>query len=284
MPDGGLTERQRELLDGWLPGAQVVRDHSWGLIGTTVLELVHRSGRYIVKAAKAGDVDGRHLDRELRAHRAWLEPWTSQGRAPLLAHADDDAQLLVTHHLPGELLLGHPDEYEPELHRQAGQLLAALHDQYRVEDPDFEARARSKILRAMADRPHRIEPDVEARLRAEVQAWPTPVATLVPTHGDWQPRNWLVHDGRLGVIDFGRVELRPAETDLVRLAAQQFRTAPALWDAFLDGYGSDPRQAEGWRRRRTYEAIATATWARLVGNEPFEQQGHRMIADVLAEG
>ena len=34
-----LTERQRALLQDWLPGASVVADHSWGLVGTVVLEL-----------------------------------------------------------------------------------------------------------------------------------------------------------------------------------------------------------------------------------------------------
>jgi tRNA A-37 threonylcarbamoyl transferase component Bud32 len=272
--------RQRELLDEWLPGAETVRDHSWGLLGTTVLELRHERGRYILKAGDDGD---HHIARELRAHRAWLEPWTSQGRAPTLVHADDDAKLLLTRYLPGDLLLGHPDELSPALHRQAGELLAALHGQHRVEDAGFESRAKAKIRQAL-DRPHRIAPETEERLRAEVDGWSTPVVTLVPTHGDWQPRNWLVHRGRLAVIDFGRAELRPADTDLVRLAVQQFRSAPALWNAFLDGYGPDPREPGMWRRRRMYEAIATATWAHLVGDEPFERLGHRMIADVLAEG
>lgn len=280
MPGGELTVRQRELLDGWMPGAETVRDHSWGLVGTTVLELRHDGGHYI---AKAGDDEDRHIARELHAHRSWLQPWTSRGRAPSLVHADDDAKLLVTRYLPGELMLGHPDEFAPGPYRQAGELLAELHGRHRAEDAEFEARAQAKILKAL-DRPHRIAPEIEARLRAEVEAWPTPVVTVVPTHGDWHPRNWLLDGGEVKVIDFGRAELRPAQTDLVRLAAQQFRTAPTLWTAFLDGYGRDPREPAAWRRRRMYEAIATATWARLIGDEPFEQQGHRMIADVLAEG
>ncbi len=143
--------------------------------------------------------------------------------------------------------------------------------------------AKATILAAL-DRPHRIAPGTEARLRAEVGAWPTPVVALVPTHGDWHPRNWLVHGRCLSVIDFGRTRLRPADTDLVRLAAQQFRTEPALEEAFLDRYGEDPREPAAWRRRRMYEAIATATWAHQVGDARFERQGHRMIADVLADG
>ncbi len=276
---GGLTARQRELLGRWMPGAEVVRDHSWALVGTTVLELRHDGGRYIAKAADGQD---HHLARELHAHRRWLAPWTSRGRAPSLVHADDDAKLLVTRYLPGDLMLGHADEYRPDLYRQAGELLAELHRQEAVEDPDFEPRIKEKVLRSL-DRPHRIAPDVLARLRDEVRSWPTPVATLVPTHGDWHPRNWLVHDGALNVIDFGRAELRQAQSDLVRLAAQQFRAEPALEFAFLDGYGEDPREPGAWRRQRLREAIGTATWAYQVGDERFEQQGHRMIADVLTD-
>lgn len=31
-------------------------------------------------------------------------------------------------------------------------------------------------------------------------------SALVPTYGDWQPRDWLWDDGRLLVIDLGRFE------------------------------------------------------------------------------
>ena len=107
---------------------------------------------------------------------------------------------------------------------------------------------------------------------------------LVPTHGDWQPRNWLVHDGVVSVIDLGRADLRPAMTDLTRLAAQDFRRDPRLEAAFLEGYGSDPREPSAWHRTRLREAVGTAVWAHQVGDEAFEAQGHRMIEDALAAG
>lgn len=281
MPSGvdQLSQRQRELLDRWLPGAELVRDHSWGLVGTTVLELVHRGAHFV---AKAGDAKDSHLARELRAHRNWLGPWTSRGRAPQLVHADDDAKVLVTRYLPGELVQGSEHEFRPDTYRQAGELLAGLHDQVATDDAEFEPMAKAKAL-AWLDGPHRIAPDVVARLRAEVESWPTPPVVLVPTHGDWQPRNWLVHEGVVNVIDFGRADLRPAFTDFARLDVQQFRTDKALGSSFLAGYGIDPRDAAGWRRNRVREAIGTAAWAYQVGAEQFERQGHRMIAEVLAE-
>jgi Ser/Thr protein kinase RdoA (MazF antagonist) len=273
----GLTDVQRQLVEGWLPGLVVVRDHSWGLVGTTVLEVEHRGERYVVKAADEKD---HHLAREVRAHREWLTPWTERGRGPVLAHADVTARVIVTGFLPGVLVQGTEHERDPATYRQAGELLALLHGQERHEAPGFEAQARDRSL-AWLDRPHRIAPEVEARLRDLLGSWPTPTAVLVPTHGDWQPRNWLVHDGVVSVIDLGRADLRPAMTDLARLAAQQLRGAPDLEAAFLDGYGSDPREPEAWRRLLVHEAVGTAVWAYQVGDEAFEQQGHRMIAEAL---
>lgn len=279
VPDELLhDERQRALVHSWLPGAALVRDHSWGLVGTRVLQVRVGESHYIVKAAGPDD---HHLARELRAHREWLAPWTSAGRAPRLVAADPAARVLVTEYLPGHLVQGSAAEWSPDVHRQAGRLLALLHRQDAVEDPDWEARENRRAL-AWLDRPHRIEPATAVRLAEEVASWPTPPATLVPTHGDWQPRNWLVHGGTTSVIDLGRADLRPAATDLARLAAQQFRADPALEAAFLDGYGVDPREPGRWRRILLREAIGTAVWAYQVGDEAFEQQGRRMIAEALA--
>ncbi|BBF99235.1 MULTISPECIES: phosphotransferase [Pseudonocardia] len=270
-----LTSRQQALLDTWFPGARLVRDHSWGLIGTTVLQLRH-AGRDI--AVKAGDDTDTHIARELRAHHEWTGPL--HGSAAELLHADDDARLLATRWLPGELVQGHPGEWEPDTYRQAGALLARLHGQPGTVDDGYEAGMRERALRHL-DLPHRIAPETEERLRAEIATWPDEPATLVPTHGDWQPRNWLVHDGTITVIDFGRAALRPAHTDLCRLAVQQFRVRPDLERAFLDGYGDDPRSAPAWRREQLREAIGTAAWAYRVGDERFERQGHRMVAEAL---
>ena len=271
---------QQRLLDAWLPGAEVVHDHSWGLTERAVLEVAHAGRRYIVKAGGPRD---HHMDREIHAHRNWLEPWTSRGRAPRLVHADAEARLLVTAHLPGRLVLDSEHVDDPETYRQAGELLSLLHVQgVAVEDPDHEARENRRSL-SWLDGPHRIAPAVAARLRSLVASWPTPATTLVPTHGDWQPRNWLVDDaGVVSIIDFGRAALRPAMTDLSRLHVQQFRGRPELERAFLDGYGADPREPDAWHRTLVREAVSTAAWAHQVRDEEFEAQGLRMVDDALA--
>lgn len=272
-----LASGQRVLLEEWLPAAVVVKDHSWGLVETTVLEIIHDGVRL---AVKAGGVSDHHIAREVHAYLNWLQPWTD--RAPVLMRFDVDAKLLVTRWLPGELVFATTWADDPTTYRQAGQLLAMLHAQVAVSDEDFEARENAKAL-AWLGKEHRVAADTEQRLRAEIASWPTPTAVLVPTHGDWQPRNWLVDGGVVSVIDFGRAALRPAMSDFARLAAQDFDRDATLEEAFLDGYGPDPRDPAGWHRSRVREAIGTTVWAYQVGDSAFEAQGHRMIADVLAE-
>ena len=273
-----LSPDQQVLLDQWLPGAVVKDDHSWDLVATTVLELTHGGFRLIVKAGGAND---HHIAREIHAHLHWLGPWTATGRAPRLEHFDTAAKLLVAGYLPGDLVLGSEYAEKPMTYRQAGRLLAILHAQLAVTDDDYEARENRKSLDWL-DEKHRIAPGVEDALRAEIDSWPTPPAVLVPTHGDWQPRNWLIHHGVVSVIDLGRAALRPAMSDFARLTAQEFRRDPELEAAFLRGYGADPRERAAWHRNQVREAIGTAVWAHQVGDEAFERQGHRMIADALS--
>lgn len=282
MPAHALTElsaRQRELLESWLPGLEVQADLSWGLLTTRVLEVRGADGaRYIVKASGPGD---HHLAREIRAHRHWLTPWTSRGLAPELVHHHQEARVLVTRYLPGELVQGHPAEQQPDTFVQAGRLLADLHGQSATVDAEFHARQNARSL-AWLDGEHRIDRATVARLRALIASWPTPPATLVPTHGDWQPRNWLIDGSVLRAIDFGRAALRPAATDFARLAARAFRGRPDLEAAFLTGYGADPREPQEWAQTQLREAIGTAAWAYQVGDQGFEAEGHRMLAEALA--
>ena len=70
-------------------------------------------------------------------------------------------------------------------------------------------------------------------------------------------------------------------TDFVRLAGKEFRSNPLLERAFGEGYGSDPRESEEWRRHRLREAVGTAVWAYQVGDEDFEAHGHGLLAELM---
>jgi thiamine kinase-like enzyme len=274
-----LAPHQLELLEAWLPGAVVEADMSWGLVETTVLRVRAEERLVVVKAGGPGD---HHIEREIAAHREWTGPWVRLGRAARMLRADVEAKLLVTEHLPGVLVQGTAAAAQMDTYVQAGELLRAYHDQAAVEEAGYERRMNAKAL-AWFQGPHRVAPEIVEELSAMIESWPQASATCTPTHGDWHCRNWLADDGTLRVIDFGRAALRPAAEDFERLAVQEFVRYPGAEEAFLSGYGTDPREPGSWFRQRVRSAIATACWAHRVGYGDFEAQGHRMIAEVLAE-
>ncbi|WP_241386075.1 phosphotransferase [Rhodococcus sp. CH91] len=281
MPDAleRLTPHQRRLLTQRFGRTVVVEDMSWGLVATTVLAVDTGEGRLVVKAGGAPD---RHIAREIDAHERWTAPWVRQGRAARMVFADRAAKLVVTEYLPGRLIHGTRAAAALDVYEQAGSLLAEFHAQEGVLDDGYERSANVKTARWLAA-PHRIGPEITRRLRSMIGEWPTPAVVLVPTHGDWQGRNWLADEsGFVKVIDFGRAALRPAAEDFERLSAREFLRVPGAEDAFLRGYGDDPREPGAWFRQRVRAAVAVAVWAFHVGDEPYEAEGHRMIAEVLS--
>ncbi|MGN6218508.1 MAG: phosphotransferase [Microbacterium sp.] len=280
MGFGRLSAAQRARVEEWMPAAEVVADLSWNQVETIVLRVRHEAREYVVKAAGP---EVHHLGRELDAHLGgFVDVWSRTGHAAVLRHHDREARVLVTEWLPGTLSYRTPAGLDPEVHRRAGRLLRDFHAQATRPSDGVDAAATARALRWL-DTSHAIAPDVEAQLRAALAALAPIEADLVPTHGDWQPRNWLVDGHEVRVIDFGRFAFRPAATDFVRLAAQEWREEPACETAFFDGYGRDPRHPSHWHLMRLREAIGTAAWAHQVGDVEFEAQGHRMIADALAE-
>ncbi|MDQ0613165.1 Ser/Thr protein kinase RdoA (MazF antagonist) [Microbacterium sp. W4I4] len=275
---GGLDAAQRAWVDERLPDAELIRDMSWGLVDTTVLHVRVAGEEFVVKAAGPEDT---HLPREIAAHSSCTAPLITTGHAALLRDSSAPLRVILLDHLPGELVLGTDAEWQSDTYVQAGELLRRLHEQESRTDADYEARATARALYWL-DQPHRVDPAAAARARAVLQAAPAPAVTLVPTHGDWHPRNWLFDRGTVRVIDFGRFAFRPASSDLTRLAAQQWQSHPALERAFFDGYGDDPRDPDLWRLEALRQAVGTACWAHQVGDEAFEAQGHRMLGEALA--
>lgn len=273
-----LTPPQAALVEGWLPAASLVHDHSWGLTDTRVLQLSSDAGQHIVKTWGPGN---RHFQREAAAHRGYTRPLRQTGHAARLLHVDDAARIMVLEYLPGVLVEGSDAEFSPGIHRQAGRVLAVLHAQSSYEDAELPTRMRDSSRRRL-DQVHRIGRHRVRAARAILHSAPTAAVRVVPTHGDWQPRNWLLDAGQLRVIDFGRFDFRPAASDLVRLAAQQWRARPELAVAFAQGYGTDLRQTVQWNLLQLHEAIGTAVWGYQIGDEAFEAQGHRMLDDALA--
>ncbi|MFT3970486.1 MAG: phosphotransferase [Micropruina sp.] len=272
-----LDAAQSAFVERTLGRLQLMDDLSWGLVDTKVLHLQAAGEDFVLKAAGPGN---HHIGREIDAYAKYTASLALHERAGELVAADRASNALIVTYQPGALVEGTTAELDPDVHRQAGVALRVLHQQHARFDAAHE-RLTTERATAWLDREHRIAPSIEARARRILTAYrPSPVV-VVPTHGDWQPRNWLIDAGLLRVIDFGRFDFRPASTDLCRLAVQQWKLSPALEDAFLAGYGDDPRDDQLWRIELLREAIGTAVWAFLVGDTAFEAQGHRMLTEAL---
>ena len=255
----------------------VFADHSWGDTSTKVFEVEADSQHCIVKTFGP---ENHHFERELLAHRAFLAPLRERHVVPDLVHVDEAARLLVTAYLPGTLVENDNAEWNPDSYRQAGQLLALLHSQRPEESSEYIEKVLANIRRNLAAE-HQIEDQVSSRVEEIISAVDSRPVLLVPCHGDFQPRNWLINNGQIALIDFGRAAWRIPETDLVRLAAQQFQGHPDLEEAFYAGYGSDPRNGDLWRLVYLQEAVGTAVYGYRINDEPFEAQGYRMITEAL---
>lgn len=287
MPSGwehpSLSPQQRARLEVLYPDAAIVADHSWPF-GITVLEF-HAAGTHLLLKASG---TSHHLEREYRAHTRWLGALDAD--VPSLVAYDHTAGLLVKTFLPGRLVLASPAERDPEVFRRAGTLLGRLHRGLApIQAPHYEESMVRKT-RAWLGRAAGLAPAEQLRAATHwLEAYrPSPVE-LVPTHGDYQPRNWLLRpDGRLAVIDFGRAELRPWYSDLVRMEHGDFAIRPALRVAFMDGYGSAPAPdggaaADAGRRLdELMQSLGTIVWSHEMGDAHFEEHGRSMLARILA--
>lgn len=276
MPQG-ITEKQRALLEEWLGPYSVITDHSWPLQDTTVLHVSTAEGSFIVKASTTSH----HIRREIAAHGLGMpEP---EDRFPVLRHASADAGILVTAFLPGTLLEGTPAENDPETYRQAGGLLARLH---RPAGTSTEYAKKLNYTTTLLLKKGRglLDPGTLEHLGKRLEALSPGPVQLVTTHGDYQPRNWLREGGRIKVIDFGRADVRPWVHDLVRLSHQQLLRAPALEEAFYEGYGKrpGPADADTWQLENLNLSLGTVVWAHGIGDYAFSQAGVEMVERVLA--
>lgn len=272
-----LSAEQARYVEGRLGSPVLVEDVSWNLVDTKVLHVRAAGHDAVVKAAPTSN---HHIGREITAHETFTAPLVASGRTGRLIAASRTLNVLITTYLPGTLVQGSTREEDPGLHRQAGAALRVFHNHHARAGEGYEARMTEKAI-SVLDREHRIDKETESAARRILHSYRPAPTVLVPTHGDWQPRNWLHDGGQLYVIDYGRFDLRPRATDLCRLATGHWRYTPPLEDAFFDGYGADPRDEKVWPVDLLREAIGTAVWAFHVGDTAFEAHGHTMLHEAI---
>lgn len=271
-----LTDGQLALIRECLGPVTVIHDHSWPLQDTTVLRVRGASGDYIVKASRTSH----HIRREVTAYRAGFKDL--DGRVPEFIHGSIEEGVLLVRYLPGEPVEGTPSESHPDTYRQAGELLRRLHRPAGTSQDYFKALMEK--THSWLDRADGLVPESQLsdlRLLAN-DLVPRPVE-LVATHGDYQPRNWIQHDGEIRIIDFGRAAPRPWVHDVVRLSHQQLLGRSELAAAFFEGLGASivATEQDIWLAEDVNQAIGTVVWAHDVGDPEFEAAGRDMVTRVL---
>lgn len=249
--------------------AVTAADRSGPVNTSLVLELVDAKGdHWFLKHPR----DAERFRRELHAYEKTLASFGD--RVPRLVGSNDSYRCLLLAAVPGQIVRGTDAASEPDVHRQAGTLLAKLH---RSEWPTPSPEMGAKLAKQRAHVLERAKPVLDQAeyryLRHATNALTRdPAPKIVPCHRDFYPNNWLIdQDGTVRLIDFGRAAPDLVARDLVLLVAgrdwgKQFE----LREAFFEGYGrrlDDDEQAQ-LHGFVTIGAVTKVLRAANRGNQP----------------
>ncbi|MGH8875815.1 MAG: PQQ-binding-like beta-propeller repeat protein [Stackebrandtia sp.] len=237
---------------------RVVGDRSWNHGGAEVFEV--RDAEDVSWFVKRPP-EKYNFDAERNAYRRWVPALGD--RAPRLRASDDGLRAMVLYAVPGKPIV---DCGEMEA-RQAGALLRRFHDSeplsvWRGFAAEKQARLEYWVNRG-AGLLSAVEVDfARARLR-DLEGVPDP--PRVPCHLDYGPRNWLLADGRVSVIDFEWSATEVWVNDLAKLHFGPFHDRPELAGAFADGYGKTMTDDE--RELMTICHVLTMVWQLIWSHE-----------------
>ena len=263
-------------LESVLGPLRVEQDRSWDHGEADVLRVVDADGvTWYAKHHRRKE----HHARELAAYQDWV-PSLGE-RAPRLRAFDEELQVLVLSAVPGEAYSNLP----PELHQQAGALLRRFHDvEFLSPWTDFAAEKRAELERWAARADGLLEPREVDFVRSEVRGFERlPAPPRVPCHLDYSPRNWLIADSTVYIIDFERARPEIWINDVGRLYFGDWQGNPALREAFWDGYGRMPAADDLALLIGGYAltAMSTIIWAHEHNDQAFEGWGRELLAGLM---
>jgi len=241
----GIDSDLSRLCDTNLGTWRLMHFHRTQRPGSHVLRLQAFDGcEYVVK---------RHINqvkhqREIHAYTHWTA--TLEGRSPRLVAADQSIPAIILTTVPGQPVLpngdGRQSATDADLERQAGELLRRFHSAEPQAPPVHPQTTLQERLNRWLPDAHRILPaaDLHFVRRCMEQLTGLPTLPIHPCHLDYQPRNWLIDNGAVHVVDFEHARLDMAVRDFVRLEYGHWVSRPDLREAFYDGYGRQLGDAE----------------------------------------
>lgn len=252
---------------------EVVADLSWPHGESKVLHVSGADGQqWIIKQCR----QQLHFDRECNAFREWVPALGH--RAPRLISCAPSSRTLILTFVAGDIVTAD----WPSAHAQAGALIRKFHEAVPARpDPGFAQRMYERLETTLATAGRLFSPEDIAFVRQQVADLRTiREVSLVPTHQDNQPRNWLIDEtNTLTLIDFGLSTWDVWVRDLIRLHYWDWQGRPDLAEAFLDGYGRvlttvDQRLL---RALGALTGLRTVVWAFEHGDDVFAERGRHAI-------
>ena len=220
--------------------------------------------------------------REVAAYRSWAPRMGD--RMPRLVASERERRLLLLGDVCGTV----PASGDPVAYRYAGQALAQLHAA--EVRPDGWAAwcdwVRERVDRELHDL-RGLGVDVDAGALRPVVAELTALSPqpIVASHGDFLPRNWVVREDRLAMIDFAEAGHHPRMVDVAKLHATTMWGRTDLFEQLVAGYGGRP-DAEEVRLLELVRAVAALALLRRGaqrGVPAVAERGRAVLAAVLAD-
>jgi 5-methylthioribose kinase len=277
---------------GWIGPGDARVEALGGGVSNQVLRVETADTRFVVKqsrpqlrtrAAWFSDLDRVYREQEVMQA---LEPMLPPSTVPAVLFVDRENYAFAMSHAPEaavswkeELLVG---QIDPAIGERAGRVLALIHEMS-AKNADFAARFSDLAVY----RQLRIDPFYECikQRRPEVADAVGSIIEQMLTvkeglcHGDYTPKNFLVHDSRFTLVDYETAHFGDPTMDLGLFLAHILLKAarmPArrhdfhrLMQAFLRGYRVTFRPADELERRGV-QHLGVCLLARIDGTSPVE--------------
>jgi 5-methylthioribose kinase len=277
---------------GWVGAGPVRVEELGGGVSNLVLGVVTETTSFVVKQSRPqlrtadawfSDLDRIHREQEVMQS---LGPLLPPEVVPRVLFVDRDNFAYGMSHAPdgavpwkAELLAG---QIDAALGERAGRVLAVIHE-CSARSADFPARFSDLIVYKQLridpfyERVKERRPEVADTVGSIIEQMLTVKEALC--HGDYTPKNFLVHDGRFTLVDYETAHYGDPTMDLglfnahillkaVRMPARR-HDFQRLTQAFWRGYKVSFRPADELERRGV-QHLGVCLLARIDGTSPVD--------------
>jgi hypothetical protein len=200
--------------------------------------------------------------------------------APKLVDASETFRAVIMTDLPGVIVEGTPEAWDPVVHFRVGGLIRLLHESGPTMTNTHLAAQWAAELDGAAKRaePY-LDPTALASARADaMRLLDIGTLRLVPAHRSNHPAHWMYHPTRgVALVGFSKSEYDPWIVDAVRLARDYWGYSPELERAFYSGYDMEPSDEDRLILRVRSVTDALTSWAG-VHEQRTSQQKKREVA------